>query len=709
MVVYQKALLAVALSLTLMPNNAQALRLAETGTSCGELDRTQIDVGEHVENQFMTYLALSPKLADTELTVSGSQSTIVVTYNGRCEVLDGSNYNGLHVNLPDSGESYNGINLDFHQQVFGGEGNDKILTGNKVDYIYGNGGNDQIYSFGDYERVDGGPGADCAEQGSEGTIQSNIQNVEATSCTNYAPAQCEGLDRSKIAIADDNSSNPYMNYLSVSPSLTGEKLTAEGDESLVTVYYADSCETFDVSNHNGFQVNLLDSGEEYDGTALNWHQLVYGGDGNDTILTGNKVDYVYAGKGDDTIYTYGDYEKVDGGTGMDCLTEGSSGSIQSNITGIEQYSCTPEGDVPDSLIAAYARCHVQTGSFDSELNNGVWKLRALDSNLMLYVEEHEEYVFAYSAGYQHCSFSNAVEEVEVQLSNGNDILSATSVSRDMTVYGLNGNDQLYTGRGNDLIFGGDGKDTIKAGDGNDWIAGGSEIATDHDGVVHKVSLSGTNGDGADKIEGGNGNDVLFGNKDGDNLSGGNGDDIIFGNDGNKDRLYGNSGADLLVDSGGGSWGNRAKAWGGSGQDIIVCEWGHCELSGGGSKDFLAAISTYSDIGLNGGNGGDILFVRGDEIPSGGGGSGNDFAYNEWSDRDISGYLSSVNHKSGYFDTAVRKAASGMSSRHEEVLRLRYFNERRGYSKFKGLIADLVDKTTFEAWLNNRSKSVYDLQ
>ncbi|TMP34794.1 calcium-binding protein [Pseudoalteromonas rubra] len=709
MVVYQKALLAAALSLTLLPNNALATRLAAPGTYCNGLDRTQIDIGEHVENQYMIYLALSPKLADTALTVRGTQNSIVVSYDGRCEVLNGSSYNGLHVNLPDSGEYYNGANLDFHQQVYGGEGNDTILTGNKVDYVYGNGGNDQIHTFRDYERVDGGAGADCVEEGDEGTIQSRFENVEATSCANYAPASCEGLDRSKIAVADDNSLNPYMNYLSVSPNVSGEKLTAEGDDALVTVYYAGSCETFDVSNHNGFQVNLADNGEEYDGTALNWHQLVYGGDGNDTILTGNKVDYVYAGKGDDIIYTYGDYEKVDGGTGMDCLTEGSTGSIQSNISGIEQYSCTPVGNVPDSLTAAYARCHMQTGSFDNELNNGVWKLRALDSNLALFVEEHDEYVFAYSAGYQHCAFSNAVEEVEVQLSNGNDTLSATGVGRDMTVYGLNGNDTIQTGRGNDLIFGGDGKDKIRAGDGNDWVAGGSEIETDHDGVVHRVRISGYNNDGADDIKGENGNDVLFGNRDGDNISGGDGEDIIFGNDGNKDRLSGNSGADIIVDSGGGSWGNRAKSWGGSGQDILVCERGHCELSGGGSKDFLAAISTYSDIGLYGGGGGDILFVRGDEIPSGTGGSGNDLIYNEWNDRDISGYVSSAKHRSGYFDRAVRKAGSGMSSRHEEVLRLKQFYNEKGYSEFKGRIADLVDEDTFEAWLNNRSKSVYDLQ
>ncbi|WP_247749609.1 hypothetical protein [Pseudoalteromonas viridis] len=76
---------------------------------------------------------------------------------------------------------------------------------------------------------------------------------------------------------------------------------------------------------------------------------------------------------------------------------------------------------------------------------------------------------------------------------------------------------------------------------------------------------------------------------------------------------------------------------------------------------------------------------------------------------MSGYISSAKHKSGYFDRAVRKAGSGMSSRHEEVLRLKQFYDEKGYREFKSRIAELVDEDTFEAWLKNRSKSVYDLQ
>lgn len=59
---------------------------------------------------------------------------------------------------------------------------------------------------------------------------------------------------------------------------------------------------------------------------------------------------------------------------------------------------------------------------------------------------------------------------------------------------------------------------------------------------------------------------------------------------------------------------------------------------------------------------------------------------------MSSYISSARHRSGYFDRAVRKASSGLSSRHEEVLRLKQFYKEKGYSEFKGRIADLVDET-----------------
>ncbi|WP_063378620.1 calcium-binding protein [Pseudoalteromonas luteoviolacea] len=680
----------------------------------GGIDRSAMTIEETQSNQHMRYLSFSPKLTGQALKIQGVQTSIIAMYNGSCEIFNGANVNGVQVNLLDSGESYDGSGLSFHQLVYGGDGNDIIMTGKATDYVYGQGGNDQIFTSDDYEKVDGGAGADCVEQGNQGQIQSAITTVEATSCAGYAPSNCTGLG-SNITLATNTSYNPHMTYLSVTPQDSSISLTAEGSAQQVILYYDNQCEVIEADAYSGVMVNLTDSGATYDGSNLNFHQLVIGGNGDDTIHTGDKVDYIYGNGGNDTIYSNADYDRIDGGTGVDCAEEGASANITSPISNVEYQSCANTidtvdiDDLPTNLASQYVKCNTQDYGFYAQLNNGTWQLEAMDSNVTIHMAEYGDYTFAYSTNYQHCELHDRATDITVILSDGNDKLYASTLTKNMTVYGKDGKDTIQTGSGHDLIFGGNASDSISSGNGNDWISGGSKIATDHDGLVHSAAHGGAASDSSDNINAGNGNDVIFGNGGSDKIQGGNGDDVMFGNNGKADRLYGNSGADLIVDSGGYSWGNRAKAWGGSGQDIIICEAGQCELNGGGSKDFLATIATNSNIGLYGGNGGDILFVRGDSLPLGTGGSGNDFCYNEWNDRDVCDYLSSAKKKSGYFDTAVRKAASGMSSRHEQTLKMSNFSEQRGYSTFKQRIADLVNGKTFNAWQSNRSKSIYDLQ
>ncbi|WP_125717944.1 calcium-binding protein [Pseudoalteromonas rubra] len=522
----------------------------------------------------------------------------------------------------------------------------------------------------------------------------------------YSWANCTGINRADMSV-EYGATEDGFSYVAVHPALTEQTLTASGTKSAAMLEYNGQCEVFDLSNYNGLAVYLPEAGGTFDGSGLDAHQRVTGSDNDDNIQTGSEYDFVFSHGGNDTIFTHDGYEYVDGGAGTDCLVEGQEGPADSHIKNIESSSCATFLAPSEAFTQAYERCDSQLNEFSTYSYNGLWGIQAIESGIELYIEQYDDYVLAYTKDYQHCAYTSGIHSISVSLSDGNDVLNASGSNLNFTVYGRDGKDSITTGSGHDLLVGGADKDTIKGGAGNDWIIGDSLLETDHDGI--QMYLGGTeSGGNDDKLYGEAGDDVLFGNKGSDKLHGGDGDDLLFGNDGSEDRLYGNSGADLLVDSGGSRWNRRAKFWGGSGQDIIVCEGGHCELSGGGSKDFLAAISTYSDIGLYGGDGGDILFVRGDEIPKGKGGSGKDYCYNEWGDRDICDYLSSVNSKSGYFDDAVRRAARGMSSRHEESLNLIRFNERTGYRSFKQKIANLVSEAKFEKWLENRSTSVFDL-
>lgn len=667
-------------------------------------------------NGALKYLSFTPKKGGKALTMASiSNSRISVAFNNCFQQFNVSGYNGVEINMHKGGGRFSGKNLDFHQLVNGGSGNDVIVTGPATDYVYGNAGSDKIYTGDGFETVDGGAGYDCVEQGNSGSIPSKLTNVEQTaSCADFVQFKCSGLSANNILVNSNTTYNAQLNYLALSPNISSQELKVSGDESQITVEYANECQVIETSNYDGVLVTLTDGNESYNGSDLAMHQVVIGGTGNDKIITGSKIDYVMAGNGDDVIYTYGDYERVDGGQGFDCVTQGSEGSISSNFSNLESYDCEAVGgfdDLPAALANKYENCTSQDQGFTTEKKDSRYFVHAQNHGITLNVEEHDEYIFVYSKDYDHCSVSSGIELVDVNLTNGNDVLDARSVSVNLTVYGLAGNDSIKTGSGHDLVFGGSGNDTIEGNDGNDWLAGDSKLETDRSGLIYAAYIGQGGSDGSDKLYGGRGEDILFGNGNNDTLLGQDNDDIIFGNSGGRDKVYGNSGADILVDSGATSWSNRAKLWGGSGQDILVCEAGECELRGGGNNDFLAGINESYDIGLYGGNGKDVLFVRNDKIPSGSGGSGADFCYNATRSNEVCNVLRSVNRRTSsgsYFDDAVRDAARRMNAQHERTMNLANFKQNPDYSKFKKDIADLVRESVFKSWLEDRSKTVYDL-
>lgn len=111
------------------------------------------------------------------------------------------------------------------------------------------------------------------------------------------------------------------------------------------------------------------------------------------------------------------------------------------------------------------------------------------------------------------------------------------------VYGMLGNDYIWTYGGKDKIYGGKGKDYLRGGKSDDQLYGGI---------------------GDDRLYGDEGNDKLYGNEGDDKLNGGSGHDVISGGAGN-DILYGGIGDDELD---GGEGVNTYHFVKGFGNDVI---------------------------------------------------------------------------------------------------------------------------------------------
>lgn len=254
-------------------------------------------------------------------------------------------------------------------------------------------------------------------------------------------------------------------------------LTSETDTVEVRVIAADGAST---------TVNVRN--EIYDAGPTD-HDVLYGGNGHDSIDGGPGDDVLYGGEGADSLIgNYGD-DTLDGGVGVD--------------------TALYDLDRADAFIIRYGDEATVTSSYGTDV------LRAVEL-----LQFNDELV----------RFSS---------------LPDTALIRHLTLTGSTGNDVMRGESGNDTLHGEDGSDTLIGNAGNDVLIGGSSTLDVRD-VIY-------GGEGDDSIDGGYGNDELRGDAGTDTITGGFGVDTIFGGDGNdvltgqawSDLIFGGAGDDFI--------------------------------------------------------------------------------------------------------------------------------------------------------------------
>ena len=199
---------------------------------------------------------------------------------------------------------------------------------------------------------------------------------------------------------------------------------------------------------------------------------------------------------------------------------------------------------------------------------------------------------------------------------GNDVLNGSgyvALSKQVTLAGGPGNDNLIGGNGADVLQGNAGNDTLTGNAGNDCLDGGSE----NDSLIGSAgndTLEGGSGHdtikaggGQDSLSGQDGNDLLLGEAGSDTLNGDAGDDSLSGQDGD-DLLLGGAGNDTLdgganTDFLNGQDGNDSLL-GAAGNDILQGGFGDDRLDGGAGNDFLTGQD--GNDSLLGGDGKDTI-------------------------------------------------------------------------------------------------------
>lgn len=414
--------------------------------------------------------------------------------------------------------------------VYGGNGNDNVVTGVAVGNVlmYGGDGNDTLdasSSTGGITMYGGASMTDTLDD--DDTIFTGLGN--------------------NLVLA--NAGNDIIQYDDFGTTIAQTIYGGLGNDSI-----------FEDANGTGSTGSLYIFGNAgIDVIDLTGHfgaATVYGGnasqdttDGTDTFTFGTGVatsqTLIYGNAGNDTFVSAaaladGEKATIYGGLGVDSIS--ISGARDSNSTLVIYGN---EGNdsiqIDDSALTEDAT--VTFGSFEATDRLAITMAGGNATTLVVtgLGESVSINNTAANGNYVFTNYTGNFTATNLVLSDGSALITnvngnATSMTgtgfADQIIAGSKG-DTLSGGAGNDILVGGDGADSIAGGDGTDTINGGegndsidAGAGTADDGIADSSVNGGTGSDliigGAfeDSFNGGEGNDTLHGGGDADTLTGG---------------------------------------------------------------------------------------------------------------------------------------------------------------------------------------------
>ena len=404
-----------------------------------------------------------------------------------------------------------GVNADsivggrgFCDILFGGGGNDTIQGGPGDDVIDGGLGRDRLFGFAGSDQLSGGDGNDTLIGGSgEDNFVGGPGNDSIVG----------GLGDDRLAESADT------NF-----TLTDTHLIGLGADTLSGI------ET--VALTGGASDNRLDA-SLFTGSAV-----LFGGDGNDTLLGGSKDSLLFGEAGNDSIVAGSGNDFVDGGSENDTILAGDGNDTVLGHAGDD----TIEGGLGNDLLEGDSgNDFVNGGEGNDSYDFGGFGAVAGGADTIADVSGIDLVDFsAYGTGVAidlrldagqaqaidplgsslaiHGVIENVIGTPFADAIRGNAADNGLAGGGgDDFIYGFAGRDVLLGEAGNDKLFDGAGNDTLLGGSGNDTLYGGTEndFLYGESGDDSLLGATGDDtfviGDGMDTIDGGGGDDVtIFG-------------------------------------------------------------------------------------------------------------------------------------------------------------------------------------------------------
>jgi Ca2+-binding RTX toxin-like protein len=271
-----------------------------------------------------------------------------------------------------------------------------------------------------------------------------------------------------ITVSRDTGGNLLVNGGAV--SIKGGAATV-ANTTLIQVFGQDGNDTISLNEANG---------------ALP-AALLFGGNGNDTLIGGSGADELFGGAGNDILMGMGGNDLLFGGDGNDVLTGGAGNDQVFGEAGNDRMVWNP-GDGTDLDEGGDGVDTVEVNG-----GNASETFTATANGTRVRFDRLDPAPFSLDIG--------TTENLTLNANGGDDTFTAGNGLASLialTVDGGAGNDTLIGGDGNDTLIGGDGNDTLIGGRGSDTLIGGDG----NDTFVWNP------GDGSDTIEGQGGTDTL---------------------------------------------------------------------------------------------------------------------------------------------------------------------------------------------------------
>ncbi|MGO4914896.1 Hint domain-containing protein [Pseudogemmobacter sp. W21_MBD1_M6] len=355
--------------------------------------------------------------------------------------------------------------------VEAGDGNDTVLAGDGDDTVYGEDGNDVLSGGDGDDYLSGGNGSDLLNGGLGNDYLDAGQDGDTLNGDEGEDTLLGGSDADILNGGNDNDTLSGGGGADTLDGAEGDDIL-NGDNGNDIILGGEGADTA----YGGVGDDVIDTSSGLQRPDLGYPGLypadtdvnddkdtVYGGDGNDTITTGDDADIIYGGNGGDRIDAGVDADTIEGGDGDDYIIGGEGSDAIEGGLGDDTIYGGLDPSFPDALNIPDATDLVPTNGKDV-INGG-------DGNDTIYGKDDDDLIYG-----------------------GND---------DDTVFGGIDNDTIYGGDGDDSLSGDEGDDVINGDRGNDTLTGGAGID----------ALSG--GDGRDTFLGGNAGDTVDGGEGGD--------------------------------------------------------------------------------------------------------------------------------------------------------------------------------------------------